>query len=535
MKTASAPQWDLLPRDPHAFFGLEKGFDRKDLKRAYGKLIRVYKPETHPDEFQRIRRAYEELELEQRYGAQQQTEAAQADAWNQASVTARKASEEGQDRKPTSVTEMAVSDPVGTYQKLGASNRRSPQDCYVMAILADVVGKDDPNGFIKWLLTGVKHNPDDPGMIALLKEYFSAEVSVAQAPSLLTSLSKLVPSHVFFRISERLWKRLIDEMPFGNVAQLLDRCEANLRPGPLPATIAFYLQMLKPALFKGTAPWVNSTIAKIEQTGSQLDEALESELEFLRAVWSYCQEDRETLSRSSLGGLIDSMIEAYCTLPWREATQRIIQVQDQVARDSHGVMDTFAAEPNPCNNRVVYITGVIAADIAEQMGLEYRQVADRGLERLADNVLVDVENDIPPLVGKIQRTKQFSYVLPFLALFLSPLLIASIFLSVGELFGIGILWLPFAGFITWALIEYVFDKRIERRIEALIAVEYLKRWRPRILRYIQSCNAHPHEALFQLHRSAEEFGDSLLIGVVYSFASEDAAFPIFGRAQLFLQ
>src|SRR5579871_2450229 len=61
MSDDSAPQWELLPGNPAAFFGLSRGFDLRALKSSYGVLIRKYKPETAPEEFQRIRAAFESL------------------------------------------------------------------------------------------------------------------------------------------------------------------------------------------------------------------------------------------------------------------------------------------------------------------------------------------------------------------------------------------------------------------------------------------------------------------------------------------
>src|SRR6185436_13154599 len=62
------PDWSLLPHDPVRFFGLAEGFDRRELKRSYNQLIRRFKPEKHPQEFQRIRAAYEQLDSGIRYG-----------------------------------------------------------------------------------------------------------------------------------------------------------------------------------------------------------------------------------------------------------------------------------------------------------------------------------------------------------------------------------------------------------------------------------------------------------------------------------
>lgn len=51
-----------LPDDPLELFALNSGFEPIDLKRAYARLIRIYKPETHPAEFMKVRWAYEYLE-----------------------------------------------------------------------------------------------------------------------------------------------------------------------------------------------------------------------------------------------------------------------------------------------------------------------------------------------------------------------------------------------------------------------------------------------------------------------------------------
>lgn len=47
------------PDDPFALLGVVPPASESDLKRAYTRLIRLYKPEHHPDEFRKIREAYE--------------------------------------------------------------------------------------------------------------------------------------------------------------------------------------------------------------------------------------------------------------------------------------------------------------------------------------------------------------------------------------------------------------------------------------------------------------------------------------------
>ncbi len=61
--SALHPEFDhtLLERDAPAFFSLDPGWDAPALKRAYPALIRRWKPERFPEEFKRVRAAYDFL------------------------------------------------------------------------------------------------------------------------------------------------------------------------------------------------------------------------------------------------------------------------------------------------------------------------------------------------------------------------------------------------------------------------------------------------------------------------------------------
>lgn len=49
-------QW---PNDPYAIIGVERSAERTDVRRAYSRLIREFRPETHPVHFQALHEAYE--------------------------------------------------------------------------------------------------------------------------------------------------------------------------------------------------------------------------------------------------------------------------------------------------------------------------------------------------------------------------------------------------------------------------------------------------------------------------------------------
>lgn len=52
----------LWPRDPYRLLGLEPGASALDARKAYTRLIRRYKPEQFPEQFRRIRDAYEAIQ-----------------------------------------------------------------------------------------------------------------------------------------------------------------------------------------------------------------------------------------------------------------------------------------------------------------------------------------------------------------------------------------------------------------------------------------------------------------------------------------
>ena len=47
--------------DPYAVLGLDRSAGADDVRRAYLRLIRVHRPESNPEQFKRVRSAYDTL------------------------------------------------------------------------------------------------------------------------------------------------------------------------------------------------------------------------------------------------------------------------------------------------------------------------------------------------------------------------------------------------------------------------------------------------------------------------------------------
>ncbi|QDU58033.1 J domain-containing protein [Aeoliella mucimassa] len=145
-----APQWDLLPHDPIGFFELEEGFGRKDLKRAYNRLLRVYKPEKFPQEFQKIRSAYEELDEQLRYhgGATKRQRSAVPQDWQtdaEPATNRESAAGSGQTvgqpapKTKRLVDRVADESPAKLFAELKERADKSPYEYYALALLSDLV------------------------------------------------------------------------------------------------------------------------------------------------------------------------------------------------------------------------------------------------------------------------------------------------------------------------------------------------------------------------------------------------------------
>ena len=57
---------DLKSGNPYKVLGVDETASFKEIKRAYSRLIRQYRPDTHPEDFQVIQEAFEKLKASSR-------------------------------------------------------------------------------------------------------------------------------------------------------------------------------------------------------------------------------------------------------------------------------------------------------------------------------------------------------------------------------------------------------------------------------------------------------------------------------------
>jgi hypothetical protein len=374
MSDQEEPRWDCLPHDPQTFFGLADGFDRKDLKRSYNKLLRRFKPERHPDEFQRIRAAYEMLDGSLRYGRAPSSRQPISFDWK-ASETVAEAAQSSFDQtqdappaktdaettpqkalssKPLTLDERLRNEPAeAIYAELAERQHKTPFEFYALAVLSDLVVQDDRFMFLKWLLAGMKEHADEPGLFSLVLEYFKGSVPEEVVSRLLVVVSNIVTGDRFYYLTERLWDRLLAGQPFETFDATLQQCEANLGDHRIEGKIAFYIHILRRGLWKAPDEWLDQVIELINENYEHISDQLEYDLELSLQLNEYRRQHRQFLNGAAIRSMMHDAIVAFCEQGDLEAERRFIECQSRICSDLGSLFDAFPIYDSSCHDSVV--------------------------------------------------------------------------------------------------------------------------------------------------------------------------------------
>jgi hypothetical protein len=575
------PRWSLLPGDPLAFFGLPSGFARQDLRRSYSQLIRRFKPETHPAEFQRIRAAYEALDVQARYGKTSPAGSAFASAslWEAAAGAAARAhptsdSRAGDDdrclplselapspvetatpaskRRPSSIpspvarhaappslaSRLAEESPAKVYKQLAASNEKSAYDFYVLALLADVVVPDDRLAFLKWLLSGMRQHGDDPALARLLQDYLRMDLPTAELPRALVAASKVVTNDRFYFLTEAAWDRVLRDADFALFRRTLDICEANLHDCRIEAKTVFYVHLLRAALCKGEALWLDEKFAAVEANAMEMDPSLEADWELTLLVREYCRHAERFAAGGRLRRRMDQAIRAFCTQPSLQAARLFVECQNEIARDAFGVMESFplAIPGDDVESRALALWHMISAWISDEIGFDPPELDQAHLRKQSMGVLIEFQQEIERLAvswGLFCRVVVWGW----LVLLVGGPLVLVLGVMPGT-FSVPFLFIwPVAAAALHKLLlrpKYL-DPLLQRRLENQFQARYTRSWRARMFRYLHALGV-PSEMIEQpLFGIAHEMTIENWLAWLLQILRSDAGFQVFSTAQPFVR
>ena len=404
------PRWDKLPDAPEEFFELPKGYGQADLKRAYFRLIKQYKPEKYPQEFQQIRAAYEQLDNQLRYGTQAVSLASvlQKYTWNPteqpAPAPAPKEDEES-DAQPAQQQQhkrkqqapvrplherLADESPESLYEELKQHPAKQPFHYYALAVLSDDTREKDSQDFLRWILIGLKLFPRDPALYQLLYATIRGPIRSETIPKLLSTISIVIPDDRFYSLTESLWDRLIRDEPFETFRKLLTKCEGNLSDYQLNHKLAFYSHFLKPAMWSEDHEWVANAFSLLEEHYNELPPGLEYDVEVLFRVREYLKFREQFVDAHPIRQLIDQTIRIYCTKSPLEARNAFLACKIRLATSATDVLNAFPPrEQSPAVEAFMPLWYFLNAEIADD---PFQDVASTAAKSSVRQMLVELES-----------------------------------------------------------------------------------------------------------------------------------------------
>ncbi|MGB7323668.1 MAG: hypothetical protein WBD31_02265 [Rubripirellula sp.] len=545
---------NLLPHDPEGFFALSHPYDRRELKRAYGKAIRQYKPETHPREFQLIRDGYERLEKQLRYGRQQQQQAEAESAWAPVAdkhdpQPAFAAAAPDNTREPASparkteltLKQLAVVDPAAALRKLRTKKRLSPPDFYLAAVLADATAGEPTIKYLSHLIEGLAVFPNDPGLIALAADFVKSDVPDPIAAKVVQFIAKKLRSPLFYMLTESLWLRLVTKISFDDFSDLLKACEQQIVQSDPAARIAFYLRLLRTAIWVAPLQWTDRILQGIESQSAELEYGTQNDLEFLTEIRQLMQFD-STVSNPVRKQLFGA-VRLACQNDEAAAVARISQILSDLGRDATAIEEAFPLSVTldlppddliwvSMVHRLVYQmeSYILEADEIDSDRI-YTQTAHLldDLGPTAGHVLAGVERArsrykqgpliLWLIVGSIGGT--LAIILPSFMLLNDS---AAALVCVAGIFAM------FVGLLTsyyrW-LFPKVLQPKMEKQQHLWLMTAYAKHWRRRLFRFAQSNNETAHLHAARIDAVGPQLGKTDISNTVLHFIRQDIGFCIF--------
>lgn len=510
------PDWDLLPHDAETFFGLESGFDRRDLKRAYNRFVKRFKPEKFPAEFQRIRAAYEGLDQALRYGsrrgrsepiaryewvvpeiedvpeppAPKRQPRSDTDPSRPDTERSRQHRLEPERPQPTPLHErLRTQPPEDLYRELRRTEHKQPYHYYVLAILSDVVAEAE-HTFLDWLLEGYREYPRDPALFALLHRYLRDTPPTQSLPSILESISRAVPDDRFFSLTEKLWDDLLATAPFKVFRATLSKCERNLQDHQVAGRIVFYVHVLRRALFKASRKWIGETFALLDEHMQEIPPHLEYDLEFLDVMRNYLRHRGRFLDGDPLRSEIDELLETYCQSDEFGGEQAFLGFQVRLVDRIDDLLEAFPVDEEEDLEFLFDVWKWMHFEVRERTadGDEEFDVSEPFVHSVYD-MLQSIEEDTKrTAAGRAWNWSVWIYIgLGILAVLLVVVLAGVLGLRQSGL--LGLIVLVVGGVGGYFLKQHVLDPFWRRHCETMATTCYRKHWRRSVAAFLLRTHA----------------------------------------------
>jgi hypothetical protein len=525
MSDSQEPPWHLLPHSTRAFFGLPNGATREQLKQAYSLLIRRYKPDKFPNEFKRIRAAYEQLDLEFQSG-QKPVYAPEVDD----SSTVHPPN--FQDKPPSELSSRAAAyqriqdnDPENWYRELSEKSQKTEHDYYLLAILSEVVELDS-KGFADWIAQGLAQHQYSQDLSDLLQAYFKgAQFKPERASALLLRLAEALPAATYYTLTDALWHRYISMVPWETFQGVLGSCERFLGIRVSGDRKAFTVILMRWVMWRAPLEWLHEKRKWIEESVEAIPSHMEFDHEINCRLLLLREQFLDQLQRGPYGQRILDAIVSFCQ-EGMDASAKVCACQVQIANHPREFLAEFEYQPEDqiqWSFAWHWISWAVSTRLATQ---EEPADQDRQLEFIA-SIKDRMDKSTPPSIFGVGLIMTFfgMILLPY-ALFLFCVTVFGIWLTLTvTLFGNRTPneW-GYFGFLFNGLImvrAYLFflplwdksitrwdSKVIEPYLKRCFSKEYRTKWRYSVAHSMQVL-ACPYQTYISMVRHLCAHGDGL--------------------------
>ncbi|WP_153558031.1 J domain-containing protein [Roseimaritima sediminicola] len=413
------PAWQRLPHDPLGFFDLSAEDDIRSLKRAYNRLLRRYKPEKFPAEFQRIREAYEQLSEQMRYGVSDSASAAasirrdhsrsEAEAFALPTNAPADASEHLDGERD--LLEQIPQDEESLVQwqaRLLNKDRRSPRDDLALAVLSDILpaspSRDaDQRSFIDWVLESLDRHRDEPGFCELLREYLAGDLEGEERSRLLIKAAGVLSPNRFYLLTERAWDRLLQQLPFEQFKHTLASCQTTQGLATTDRLV-FYVHLLRRAVWKADEDWIEDIRAELEDSYFQLPRWTQHEMECLDALITYQRTRSRFAELSETAKKIDQAIVTFYSAAESEGDWAVLECQYAIAERGLFLAQDFPLEDDlqDIRENLLLVWQTITNEVEDRLGVESLEVQPAELTEPVQQLMVRMQK-------RASKTTQYSF------------------------------------------------------------------------------------------------------------------------------
>lgn len=387
MSEEETVNWSYLPHSPEKFFECDENSTRRDLKRAYNKILKKFKPEQYPEEFKKIRKAFEELDSRLSYGfkavaafesLEEPAEEAEQNSVESDFDLMESHFEEDIDtlfsdpfERDNSQNEVLSelfeknADPEEILEQLENKKSKNSSDIILTALIKESL--DSRFSIFDYILDFYSQRKDSAGLKNFIYHFlrspdFSQEIEV-----IIEKVARNVRGEDFFYLTENLWFRLAESKGIDFCCAKISEMESIIGYIPPNSLTVFYLHFCTRFVFSLEESFLLEKMQIIEDESADFYWHEDNAAQFLTDLFEYRQSLDSFLNGCSSRETLHKLIKLWCESD--ESMKQRAFINEVVSLDTNKILkikDFSDSSMKPCAELIETICSEIREDSWEE-------------------------------------------------------------------------------------------------------------------------------------------------------------------------